>query len=85
MIVETPFQQWGLAFIGEFKDNSSNGYQWILTAIDYFTIWVEIVPTKKATEEVVMNVLEKRIITRFGAPAKITTNNDKDFISFVLA
>jgi hypothetical protein len=50
MMVETPFRQWGLDFIGEFKDNSSNGYRWILTATDYFTRWVESVPTKKSTE-----------------------------------
>jgi hypothetical protein len=30
-VVEAPFQQWGLDFIGEFKENSSNGFKWILT------------------------------------------------------
>jgi hypothetical protein len=37
MVVETPFQQWGLDFIGELKDNLSNGYQCIFTTTDYFT------------------------------------------------
>jgi transposase InsO family protein len=41
-------------------------------------------PTKKATEEVVMNFLEDRIITRFGIPSKITTDNAKDFKSHAL-
>jgi transposase InsO family protein len=83
-VVEAPFQQWGLDFIGEFKDNSSNGYRWILTATDYFTRWVESVPTKKAIEEVVMKFLEERIITRFGVPSKITTDNAKAFSSHAL-
>jgi hypothetical protein len=26
VVVEAHFQQWGLEFIGEFKDNSSNSY-----------------------------------------------------------
>jgi hypothetical protein len=26
VVVEAPFQQWGFDFIGQFKDNSSNGY-----------------------------------------------------------
>jgi hypothetical protein len=84
IIVEAPFQQWGLDFIGEFKDNSSNGYRWILTTTDYFTRWVEAIPTKKAMEEVVMKFLEEKIITRFGVPAKITTDNAKAFSSMAL-
>jgi hypothetical protein len=50
MVIEAPFQQWGLDFIGEFKDNSSNGYRWVLTTTDYFTQWVESIPTKKETK-----------------------------------
>jgi transposase InsO family protein len=32
-----------------------------------------------------MNFLEERIITRFGVPSKITTDNAKDFSSLALA
>jgi transposase InsO family protein len=85
IVVEAPFQQWGLDFIGEFKDNSNNGYHWVLTATDYFTRWVEAIPMKKATKEVMMSFLEDRIITRFDAPAKITTHNVKAFSSLSLA
>jgi hypothetical protein len=85
MVVEAPFQQWELDFIGEFKDNSSNGYRWILKKINYFTRWVESIPTKKATDEVVMKFLEERIITRFGVMSKITTDNAKAFSSLALA
>jgi hypothetical protein len=48
VIVEAPFQLWDLDFIGKFHPNSSNGYKWIITAIDYFTRWVKAIPTKKA-------------------------------------
>ena len=81
VVVEAPFQQWGLDFVGEFKDNSSNGNRWIPIATDYFTTWVESIPTKKATEEVVMKFLEERIITRFGVPSKFTNDKAKAFIS----
>ena len=81
VVVQAPFQQWGLEFIDKFKDNSSNGYCWILTATGYFTKWVEAIPTKKVADKVVMDFLENNIITRFGAPAKITTDNAKAFSS----
>jgi transposase InsO family protein len=84
-VVEAPFQQWGLDFIGLFKDNSSNGYTWIITATDYFTKWVEAMPTKSATDKVVMDFLEDKIITRFGVPTKITTDNAKAFNSTELS
>jgi hypothetical protein len=70
IIIEAPFQQWGLDFIGEFKDNSSNGFKWVLTATDYFTRWVEVIPTKRETDIVVKEFLEDRIITRFGVPCQ---------------
>jgi transposase InsO family protein len=85
VVVETPFQQRGLDFIGQFKDNSSNGYTWIITATDYFTKWVEAIPTKSATDKVVMDFLEDKIITRFGVPTKITTDNAKAFSSTELS
>jgi transposase InsO family protein len=81
VVVEAPFQQWGLDFIGKFNDKSSNGYLWVLTTTDYFTKWVEAIPTKLATERVVMNFLEDKIITRFVVPSKIVTDNVKAFCS----
>eukprot|EP00253_Pinus_taeda_P002379 PITA_02379 len=81
VIVEAPFQHWDLDFIGKFHENSSNGYSWILTATDYFTKWVEAIPAKNATEKVIIDFIENNIITRFGVPAKITTNNAKAFSS----
>lgn len=83
IVIEAPFQHWGLDFIGKFKDNSSNGYSWIITATNYFTKWVEAIPTKTATEKVVMDFLEDRIITRFGVPTKITADNAKCFRSTI--
>jgi transposase InsO family protein len=85
VVVEAPFQQWGLDFIGQFKDNSSNVYTWIITATDYFTKWVEAIPTKSTTDKVVMDFLEDRIITRFGVPVKITMDNAKAFSSTELS
>jgi transposase InsO family protein len=70
-----------LDFIGKFKDNSSNGYSWVITSTNYFTKWVESIPTESTTEKVFMDFLEDRIITRFGVSSKVVTDNVKAFCS----
>jgi hypothetical protein len=76
---EAPFQQWGLDFIGEINPHSSAQHKWILTATDYFTKWVEAIPTKRATDSVVIDFLEDNILSRFGCPRKIVTDNAQAF------
>ena len=55
--VEAPFQQWGLDFIGEINPNSSGQHKWILTTTDYFTKWIEAIPTRKSTNAVIIDFL----------------------------
>jgi hypothetical protein len=72
---EAPFQQWGLDFIGEIHPHSSKQHKWILTTTDYFTKRVEAIPTRNAFESVVIGFLEDNILSRFGFPQKIVTDN----------
>ena len=73
--VEAPFQQWGLEFIGEINPNSSGQHRWILTATDYFTKWIESIPTRISIGVVIMDFLENNIFPRFGYPRRIVTDN----------
>jgi hypothetical protein len=77
--VESPFQQWGLDFIGEIHPPSSGQHKWILTATDYFTKWIEAVPCRQATDSVIIKFLETNILSRFGCPRKIIADNAADF------
>jgi hypothetical protein len=79
--VDAPFQQWGLDFIGEISPTSLGQHRWILTATDYFTKWVEAVPTRQATDAVIIEFLLSNIMSRFGCPRKIVTDNAKAFTS----
>jgi ribonuclease HI len=79
--VEAPFQQWGLDFIGEIHPPSSGQHKWILTATDYFTKWIEAVPSRQATDAVIIKFLENNILSRFGCPTKIITDNAAAFRS----
>jgi len=75
IIAKGPFQQWGLDFIGEINPHSSGQHRWILIAIDYFTKWIEAIPTRKADHNVVIKFLTENIFTRFGCPHKLITDN----------
>jgi hypothetical protein len=79
--VETPFQQWGLEFIGEINMNSSGQHKWILTARDYFTKWVDAIPTREATDTVIIKFQEENILAKFGCPRKIIVGNAHAFKS----
>jgi hypothetical protein len=79
--VEAPFRQWGLDFIGEIHPSSSAQHKWILTATDYFTKWIEAVPTRQAIDVVIIQFLESNILSRFGCPVKIIIDNATTFKS----
>jgi hypothetical protein len=70
VVASGPFQQWGLDFIGEIHPPSSGQHRWILTATDYFTKWIEAIPTRSASHKVIIGFLED-IIARFGCPNRI--------------
>eukprot|EP00253_Pinus_taeda_P028002 PITA_28002 len=80
-VPKRPFQQWGLDFIGEIHPSSSGQHRWILTAIDYFTKWIEAIPCRQANDSVIIQVLEKNTLSRFGCPNKIITDNTAAFRS----
>jgi hypothetical protein len=49
-----------------------------LTATDYFTKWIEAIPTRNASHKVIIGFLEE-IIARFGCPDRIVTDNAASF------
>eukprot|EP00253_Pinus_taeda_P009551 PITA_09551 len=48
---------------------------------DYFTKWIEAIPTRQATDSVIISFLENNILSRFGCPHKIITDNAAAFKS----
>jgi hypothetical protein len=68
----------GLDFIGEIHPPSCGQHRWILTAIDYFTKWIDDIPTRNTSHRVIIGFLED-IIVRFGCPTIIITDNVASF------
>jgi transposase InsO family protein len=81
---EAPFQQRCLDFIGEIHPQSSTQHRWILTTTDFFTKCVEAIPAHNSTNSVVINFLEENILSIFGCPRKIVTNNTQSFKSMAM-
>ena len=80
-MVNAPFQQWGLDFIGEINPASFVQHKWTLTTTIFFTKWVESIPTRNATDKVIINFIQENILSRFNCPKKLLTDNAKDFKS----
>jgi transposase len=78
VMVSRPFQQWGLAIIGETHPTSSGQHNWNLTATDYFTKWIEAIPTRSLSHKIIISFLED-IMSIFGFPSRIVTNNVASF------
>ena len=79
--IEAPFQQWGLDFIGEIHPPSIGQHKWILTATDYFMKWIEVVPVRNATDTVIIKFLTENVLSWFGFPHKLVTDNAQSFKS----
>eukprot|EP00253_Pinus_taeda_P018292 PITA_18292 len=77
--IEQPFEQWGLDIIGEISPNSSKQHKYILTATDYFTKWVEVIPLKTTNSEAIIECIDQFIITRFGVLNALVFDNASYF------
>ena len=77
---DKPFHTWGLDLIGSINP-LSNGYIWILAAIEYFTKWVEAISLKKTTGAAIANFIREHIIIRFGIPKRLISDNRTSFIN----
>ena len=79
--VEAPFQQWGLDFTFQIHPPSVTLHKWILTSTNYFTKWIGAISTRQATDSVIIQFLETNILSRFGCPRNIITDNIAAFKS----
>ena len=52
-----------------------------MAAIDYFTKWVEAIPSRMVTSKNMVDFVKEHIVYRFGIPQTITTDQGTMFTS----
>ena len=75
-----PFAQWGMDLVSPLPRATGNR-RWLIIATDYFTKWVEAEPLANIKDKDSIKFFQKNIITRFGIPKTIISNNGTQFTS----
>ena len=71
------FDCWGIDFMGPFP--SSNQFEYILLAVEYVSKWVEAIPTRRNDHRTVISFLKENILSRFGTPKALISDQGKHF------
>ena len=74
-----PFSVWSIDIIGKISPKSSNGHEFILVVIDYFTKWVETASYARLTSSRVTSFIISHIIYRYGVPHELISNREVHF------
>ena len=73
------FFVWHIDIIGKISPKASNGYEFILIAINYFTKWVEAALYTKLTSARVANFIRSCIICHYGVPHEFISDRGYTF------
>ena len=77
-----PFDKWGLDLLGPPSPPSAKGQRkFIIVTVDYFSKYVEAKSLSTITDKQVCQFSWRNIITRYGIPRTIITDNGRQFIS----
>ncbi|XP_020203755.1 uncharacterized protein LOC109789254 [Cajanus cajan] len=73
-----PFSIWGMDILGPFRP-AKGQVKFLLVAVDHFTKWIEAEAVATITANHVQKFFWKNVITRFGIPYALITDNGLQF------
>jgi hypothetical protein len=79
-----PFVKWGIDFM-TCHPHSVRGHGYIIVAIDYFTKWVETMPTFDNTGNNATLFIFNHVIDHFCVPRAIITDQGSHFRNFMMS
>ena len=80
-LIEEPWTKVAADIMGLLPLSKEGENQYILEFVDLFTKWVEIIPIKKANKKTIASEFHKRIISRWGTPRVLHTDNSTEFVN----
>ena len=79
------FEIWAIDFIGPFLVPAKRtGVRYIITAIEYVTKWEEAEPVETCSNEVAAKFIYENIITGFGCPLTLISDQGTHFINITI-
>ena len=80
------FEIWAIDFIGPFLVLARRtGTCYIITTVEYVTKWVEEEPIETCSSEVASKFIYENIVTIFGCPLTLISNQGSRFINKTIA
>ena len=77
-----PFDKWVVEFVGPINPLGKRmGARYIITTIDYLTRWAEAAPIVDCTAATTTKFIFENIVTRFGCPRILTSDQGSHFIN----
>ena len=83
ILVVKIFYVWGIDFMGPFPSSFGNLY--ILLDMDYVSKWVEAIVCPRNDASTVVAFIQRNILSRFGAPRTINSDEGSHFANKVFA
>ena len=83
ILVVQIFCVWGIAFMGPFPPSFGNLY--ILLVMDYVSKWVGAIAYSRNDANTVMGFIQRNILSRYGAPRTIISDEGSHFTNKLFA
>eukprot|EP00253_Pinus_taeda_P025494 PITA_25494 len=78
-----PFANWGIYF-WTCNPTSTEGYGYIIVAVNYFTKWAEAMPTLNNSGETATLFFFNHVVSRFGVPQAIVIDHGSHFCNHMM-
>jgi len=80
-IPKYPFEMLSIDVLGPYPESALNKNRFIVVIQDVFSKWVEAIPAKEVLGKDVVRILEREIVSRYGPPKIIVSDNGTAFKS----